>query len=378
MVIITTIQFVLMTTLYMLQCQGAVVPTNSNKVLPMDFEVTYRDYNDNDVAKFKRDYIKADLKHRKSFYTTQIKFGPKQNNVKAVIDTGSSDLWWWWGRGVAKKNGIGEGVYSVEKSKTASRLNTSFEIEYPDGTIASGKYVQDSIYFGNKRSIYKQQFAVVNKTSAPMGVLGVGVGFGEATAAANSNYDGFVYNLKNQGIIGKAAYSIYLPEKKRKSGTILFGGEMMRSKYSGNLTTYSVTSNKLSVPLKSVSLHDKEFQNDTDTYINSGSRYSYLPTSIVQGKKHSEIQSFNFANDTTIQTPVSYFVYRLKNIKNRVPDHAKNHCGLSIFPTTDNAYGNTILGDDFLKCAYLSVNLEKKTVGLAQVVHSKHHSYQSL
>lgn len=84
-----------------------------------------------------------------------------------------------------------------------------------------------------------------------MGTLGIGLKSDEETSD-NSTYDNFVFNLKKQGFINKAGYSLYLPQKEKKSGTILFGG-IDEDKYSGNLTKFIVSSDKLTVPLQSVS-----------------------------------------------------------------------------------------------------------------------------
>ncbi|CCG24594.1 hypothetical protein CORT_0F03710 [Candida orthopsilosis Co 90-125] len=410
MVSITTIiQNSLLSSLFALHCQSAAIIPNCNQVVPVDFQVSYHDrfddkdlFIDNEFNKdeglAKRDYIKTNLKRRKSYYTTELKIGSQKKKVKVVIDTGSSDLWVPSSEAKCLDNSKcrSEGVYSVEKSKTAKKLNQPFEIEYPDDTSASGVYVQDTVRIG-KKTISQQQFAVVDKSSAKMGALGIGLKSDEETSD-NSTYDNFVFNLKKQGLINKAGYSLYLPEKEKKSGTILFGG-IDEDKCSGNLTKFIVSSDKLAVPLQSVSFENKNYKNDTEAIIDSGSTFSYLPTNIVDGisdllngsysdklgvyvvdcknrRKKSGYITFNFNNETSILAPLSHFVDCLKKIKSHVPDHEKNHCGLSIL--RGDGDGETILGDNFLRSAYVSVDLEDKTVGLAQVKHSKHHSYKGI
>ncbi|KAI5968602.1 hypothetical protein CANMA_002347 [Candida margitis] len=403
----TLTQSALLTTLFAVCCQGAAIDPRSNDVVSVNFEVSYRDALADDDSVLggsafdkrskdepNRGYIKTDLKHRKSFYTTQLKIGSHKEKITVVVDTGSSDLWVPSSEAKCLEDSKcrSEGTYSVEKSKSSKPLNQPFSIEYPDNETASGVYVQDSVEIG-KTTVSNQQFAVANTSTAGMGVLGIGLQSDEQT---KDNYVNFVFSLKKQGSISKAGYSLYLPEKEKKSGTILFGG-IDEEKYSGNLTQFEVSSDKLSVPLQSVSYSGKDNKNETEAIIDSGSTFSFLPSGIVGGiadalngsysdslgvyvvdcknrGKKSGYLSFNFENDTSIMAPLSHFVLRLKQIKHHVPDYEKNHCGLSIFPSDDE----TVLGDNFLRSAYISVDLEDKQVGLAQVKHSRHHSYKSL
>lgn len=106
-----------------------------------------------------------------------------------------------------------EGVYSVEKSKTAKKLNQPFEIEYPDDTSASGVYVQDTVRIG-KKTISQQQFAVVDKSSAKMGTLGIGLKSDEETSD-NSTYDNFVFNLKSRGSLIKQVTHYTCPRRRK-------------------------------------------------------------------------------------------------------------------------------------------------------------------
>lgn len=165
MVLITTIvQNSLLTSLFALHCQGAAIIPNCNQVVPVDFQVSYHDYFDDkdlfidnefnkDEGLTKRDYIKTNLKRRKNYYTTELKIGSQKKKVKVVIDTGSSDLWVPSSEAKCLDNSKcrSEGVYSVEKSKTAKKLNQPFEIEYPDDTSASGVYVQDTVRIGKRQ-----------------------------------------------------------------------------------------------------------------------------------------------------------------------------------------------------------------------------------
>lgn len=407
--ITTIIQNVLLTSLLASQCQGAAIAANcNNKVLPVDFQISYhdfivdRDLADTNVAEdlTKRDHIKTNWKRRKNFYTTELKIGSKKKKVKVIVDTGSSDL---WVPSPETKCLDGskcrsEGTYSLDKSKTAKKLNDEFNIEYADDTTVSGTYVEDTVRIG-KKTVSNQRFVVADKSSAKMGVLGIGLKDDEETKD-NSTYDNFVYNLKKQGIIGKAGYSLYLPDKEKKSGQILFGG-IDEDKYSGNLTKFKVSGDKLTVPLQSISFSGKDFKNDTDAIIDSGSKFTYLPRNVIEGisdslngsysdklgvyvvdcknrgKKRGYV-TFNFDKDTSIVAPLNHFVDRLKKIKDHVPEHEKNHCGLTILRSSSDHDGDARLGDNFLRSAYVSIDLEDKTVGLAQVKHTKHHSYKDL
>ncbi|KAG5419734.1 hypothetical protein I9W82_001614 [Candida metapsilosis] len=397
----TLIQNALLTTLLALQCEAAAIsPRDDSKIIAMDMQLADQDEVADDGDVTKRDYIKNDLKFKKNAYTVELKIGSKKKKVKVAVDTGSSDLW------VPTKNVQcldkvkckKQGTFQVEKSKTLKKLNEDFDIEYPDGTTASGEYVQDTIRFGKKKTLSNEEFAIVDKTNSEMGVMGIGLEDEEEVAGKdNKTYYNFVYSLKKAGYIGKAGYSLYFPEKDKKTGTIVFGG-VDKDKYSGDLTTYKV-SDKLTVPFESVSLDKNDYKNNTDVLIDTASRFSYLPKNVIEGiakaldgsynedtgvyivdckkknkKKFKDTFTFNFRNGLSIDAPGYQFVLKLKDIKDHMPKHEKNKCGLTIFPADDES----VLGDNFLRNAYVSVNLEDKSIGMAQVEHSKHHSYQSL
>ncbi|KAG5419733.1 hypothetical protein I9W82_001613 [Candida metapsilosis] len=393
----TLIQNALLTTLLALQCESAAIaPRDDSKIVAMDMQLADQDevIDDGDISK--RDYVETDLKYKKNAFTIELKIGSKKKKVKVAVDTGSSDLWVPTSKVqcLDKVKCKKQGTFQVEKSSSLKKLNEPFDIEYPDGTTASGKYVQDTVRLGKKDTLSDEQFAIVDKTNAEMGVMGIGLR-GDEDSKDNSTNDNFVYSLKKAGYIDKAAYSLYFPEKEKKTGTIVFGG-IDKDKYSGDLKTYKV-SDKLTVPLKSVSFQDKDYSNSTDALIDTASRFTHLPKDILdgitkalngtysdklgvytvdcklRGHRHKEALTFKFDDDFSIDVPVYQFVERLKWIK-KTPDYLKNHCGLGLF----EADGETILGDNFLRDAYVSVNLEDKSIGLAQTVHSKKHSYQSL
>ena len=117
------------------------------------------------------------------------------------------------------------GSYSPASSRTSQNLNTRFEIKYGDGSYAKGKLYKDTVGIGGV-SVRDQLFANVWSTSARKGILGIGF----QSEATEFDYDNLPISLRNQGIIGKAAYSLNSPEAS--TGQIIFGG-IDKAKYSG-------------------------------------------------------------------------------------------------------------------------------------------------
>ena len=98
-------------------------------------------------------------------------------------------------------------------------MGTPFYIGYGDGSSSQGTLYKDTVGFGGA-SITKQVFADITKTSIPQGILGIGYKTNEAAG----DYDNVPVTLKNQGVIAKNAYSLYLNSPNAATGQIILVG----------------------------------------------------------------------------------------------------------------------------------------------------------
>ena len=164
-----------------------------------------------------------------------MKVGSPAQEVQVMIDTGSSDLWFISsGNSQCKVNGGSidcdkYGVFDKLKSSTWHDNKTDYSISYYDGDKASGTMGQDNITFADGFLIENANFAVIDNTTSSIGVFGVGY---PELEAVKSKYTNLPFAMKEQNLIAKVAYSLYLDSRDAVQGYILFGG-IDHAKYTG-------------------------------------------------------------------------------------------------------------------------------------------------
>lgn len=199
------------------------------------------------------------LSNQRAFYVTTIKIGSNNTEVKVLVDTGLSDLWVLSAENPQCEANGGEvncetyGTFDEEASTTFKSNGTAFSISYADQTYAKGTWAQDDVDLANGFTIKGANFALANDSDSDVGVLGIAY---QELESSSTRYSNLPIQLKEQGYIQRAAYSLYLTSAESSKGTILFGG-VDHAKYLGELVTLpvSLTSGKyvyLSIPLASI------------------------------------------------------------------------------------------------------------------------------
>ena len=383
----------LTTLAFALLAQGIVIPEDLGKrsgpgFISLDFDVirppvivNSTDSNAalSDAALRKRKTISLSLIDEGPSYASKITIGSNKQQQTVVIDTGSSDLWVVDSNAQCQDNVQckNDGTYNPSSSTTYKNLNTPFAIRYGDGSTSQGTWGLETVGFGGI-SITGQQFADVTTTSVNQGILGIGY----KTNEANANYDNVPVTLKKQGIISTNAYSLYLNAPNAASGTIIFGG-VDNAKYSGSLIKEQVTqSNQLTISLGSINYAGTTYSNNNgDALLDSGTTLTYLTPDVAsaiaeQAGAHyvtypdgsglweigcdastSGNVVYSFANGAKITVPLSELVYG---------SSGDGYCVWGIQQEEDFA----ILGDNFLRHAYLLYNLDANTVSIAQVKYT--------
>ncbi|KGR07488.1 candidapepsin-6 [Candida albicans P78048] len=335
----------------------------------------------------KRGPVAVKLDNEIITYSADITVGSNNQKLSVIVDTGSSDLWipdskaicipkWRGDRGDFCKN---NGSYSPAASSTSKNLNTRFEIKYADGSYAKGNLYQDTVGIGGA-SVKNQLFANVWSTSAHKGILGIGFQTNEAT---RTPYDNLPISLKKQGIIAKNAYSLFLNSPEASSGQIIFGG-IDKAKYSGSLVELPITSDRtLSVGLRSVNVMGRNVNVNAGVLLDSGTTISYFTPSIARsiiyalgGQVHydsagnkayvadcktSGTVDFQFDKNLKISVPASEFLYQLYYTNGK--PYPK--CEIRVRESEDN-----ILGDNFMRSAYIVYDLDDKKISMAQVKYT--------
>ena len=180
------------------------------------------------------------------------------------------------------------------------------------------------------------QFADATTNTADVGILGIGKTTNEASKV---EYPNFPQVLKDQGYISKNAYSFYLDTAKARTGLVLFGGKDL-AKIDGDLVTLPVTrKTELSVKLNTLSVGDVTAEFNYDALLDSGTTTIFLPLDF--------------------EVPLSTFHYK------DITDDDGNDlgCGYHV-GELDIKDPEIILGDFFMRSAYIVYDLDADTISL--------------
>ncbi|KAH8908205.1 acid protease [Coniochaeta sp. PMI_546] len=361
-------------------------------------------------------------------YYVDVMVGTPGQPITMVLDTGSSDAWFisynadlCTSKSLQRYYGDSCGpTFNPSKSSTyALKVRNGFNITYLDGSGATGSYITDDLQI-NGVTIKSLQMGLATSVVRGVGVLGVGFPQNEAAA---TTYPNIIDELAEQGFISSRAFSLYLNDRRANTGTLLFGG-VDAAKFIGPLhvlpipkqptgyTHYGVVMSSLSttysngteVPISSTL---------AGAILDSGTTLSYLPDDIAtplfeelgvytdyQTSGYSMIDcayldsepdlvvTFGFGNGQasggdkfTISVPVYELVLDLLGGYSQLTAGApfENACLFGIQSSGSGFGGSsgggtnetgasdiTLLGDTFLRSAYVVYDLDHHQIGMAQ------------
>ncbi|KAL7800006.1 aspartic peptidase domain-containing protein [Trichoderma ceciliae] len=349
-------------------------------------------------------------------YYAEFSVGTPPQKLSFLLDTGSSDTW---------VNSVDADLCSdlYDHSRTgeycAKQFNPKhsssykltsqvFDITYLDGRTISGDYFKDTVTIHNA-SVKNQQLGLALKSVRGTGILGLGF---KENVAAKDEYPTVIDNMVSQNIIPVPAFSLYLNDLQTSQGSILFGG-IDTDKFHGGLATLPLQPLPASVAItQEIVMYNVQLNgfkvSGVDTpavnataILDSGSTISLLPDAVVQSIwKHFKVLniqgipipfidcaqanskdvtfSFQFTNKT-IRVPIDEMVINnLASVQDdllmdpTLGDLFKGWTGVCTFGigSTTN-YGITsssfvLLGDTFLRSAYVVYDLQNKQIGIAQ------------
>lgn len=244
-------------------------------------------------------------------------------------------------------------------------------------------------------------------TTIPYGLLGVGYSSNEAIisteASLSAQYQNLPALMMSEGMINTNAYSLWLNDLDASTGNILFGG-IDTSKYVGDLTRIPIVENNetgmydsfivalTSVHAVSSSGTDRltSHEEPIEAVLDSGTTLSYLPTDIAEQiwqetgaiysgsygiavipcrmQKSKGRFSFGFAGTggPVINVTMDELVLDLV-VQGPAPTFGSGEyagedaCEFGIQNTT----GTNLLGDTFLRSAYVVYDLVNNEIGIA-------------
>ncbi|KAK0647868.1 putative aspartic-type endopeptidase opsB [Lasiodiplodia hormozganensis] len=343
----------------------------------------------------KRDSLQATLDNLETLYFLNATIGTPAQSLRLHLDTGSSDLWVNTDESSlcssSRNDCSSAGTYSANDSSTYEYVNSVFNISYVDGSGASGDYVKDTFSFGGT-NITELQFGIGYTSTSSEGVLGIGYTSNEVAVnrAGLDAYSNLPQLMVDKGLIESNAYSLWLNDLDASRGNILFGG-VDTEKYHGTLATLPILKEGNQYRELIIALTGIGANGESGTYLSAnsssdavpvlldtGSSLTYLPDSIVssiysdfnavydssEGAAFIDCDSadsddtleFTFSSPT-ISVPMNELVLLAGYSRGQAV------CILGISPAGDST---AVLGDTFLRSAYVVYDLANNEISLAQ------------
>ncbi|KAL2816362.1 putative aspartic-type endopeptidase opsB [Aspergillus cavernicola] len=350
-----------------------------------------------DQTRRKRDTtVLQTIDNEEILYFCNVTIGTPEQRLRLILDTGSSDLWCNAANSTLCSSSKDpcriSGSFDPDSSSSCAHVSSDFNISYADGSGASGDYVTDTLHIGNT-TIRDFQFGIGYSSSSAEGVLGIGYPSNEVQVArfGDEAYRNLPQSLMHNGQIQSSAYSLWLNDLQANTGSILFGG-VDSEKYHGDLQTLPVQSvdggySEFVIALTGISL-DTESRNralSSDSLpaavlLDSGSSLSYLPDSIVEdiyddiGVTYEQSTGAGYAPCSLAQENINItFTFSSPEITVGIDEliihsgdlrfrNGERACIFGIVPAGDST---VVLGDTFLRSAYVVYDLANNEISLA-------------
>ncbi|EON98784.1 putative aspartic-type endopeptidase protein [Phaeoacremonium minimum UCRPA7] len=361
-------------------------------------------------------------------YYASVSVGTPGQSINLVLDTGSSDAFvvdvnadLCTSRRLQVEYGMTcDATFDSSDSSTFSVVQQNgFSIEYLDGSTASGDFVSDSFEIADV-TLDDFQFGLADSTVTGTGVLGIGF---VAEEVALTTYPNLPQALVDAGAISVNAYSLYLNEYDSDTGSILFGG-VDTEKFIGELTVLPILQDARGRNYSSFTIGLAElaavFSNGTDpanitlpsvlpAILDSGTTLSYLPDDVatplfeaVNAYTYTEgsqgltlidckyldsdeelTMNFGFASsltssssEVTISVRAAELVLDVyQGYQSQMPSEIPfdevclfglQSSGVALPSGQAQSIEFALLGDTFLRSAYVVYHLENRQIGLAQ------------
>lgn len=319
-------------------------------------------------------------------YTIDIEIGTPPQSVTLIIDTGSTEL---WVNPTCETSGQPEYCESFSQfdytaSSTINDTGYSNMLAYGKGNVTI-EYVTDVVSIGSA-SITDQIFGVgFESYEIPLGILGLA-----PPTDSEELYTYVLDNMVEQGLIDSRAFSLDLRDVDSPDGSVIFGG-VDTGKFIGELQKCPIIE-----PLDTPSGADRYWiyltglgmtlpsgesglvaEGELPVFLDSGGTMTRLPTevfeavgSVFPGAQYDS-ESGYFVVDCDVGSGSVDFVFGDKIISVafddfiwRVPSMGDT-CVLGVLADDDEP----VLGDTFLRAAYVVYDQDNRNLHLAQAAN---------
>lgn len=346
--------------------------------------------------------ILDNLENQRFFYTTNCEVGTPAQKVNLLLDTGSSDTWVFGPQTtdssfmgqIASLFGGQQGpsttIFDPSKSSTFKKNDTQLRITYGIGNV-QGNWGMDKFSIAGTTLDNLSIGVATQASQINQGIIGIGRKQAESTLKTSGAYNNLPWQLKQEGKIRTAAYSLYLNDINAGSGTILFGG-IDHGKYTGELVNLDISHPRhLAVQLQGIYTDGREQSNNMgkpmSAILDSGTSLTYLPQDVLTNIRTALNANPSFTigtryytdcNITTnlvldfgeqkINVPSYQFLWPIDQFVNGVAAATafpQNSCYLGLEQSDANA-DYILLGDNVIRSMYIVYDLEHNKIGLAQ------------
>lgn len=365
------------------------------------------------------------LRQENGFYYVSVNAGSPPQYLECFLDMSSSDSIFLANTApvCSSQVSVGNGTAKSPCDYTFNPHASSSIYYYPQGFPtfdsfyynASGVFVADtmSIEFlgasaqGVKLNNMTFGLAEQNGKYLTSCMIGLGLQAGELSVTTLENglaspvYNNVPMVIRDSGLTHRVSYSVYLSRTLSYDGFVLFGG-VDHSKYSGNLSIVPLVDYATDTRLgKAIVGEPTDFQvalsgisiqsNGTTISVVSNARLptslafgmpvTQLPTAIANQMAH--ILGMYFDTDAGIYWAScdrdAEIIFDLSGAEIRVPlktfmvetglqmSNGEPACAVLMTPQDDPLW---VLGDPFLRAAYLYADLESFEMAIAQAIHS--------
>ncbi|KAH8689716.1 putative aspartic-type endopeptidase [Talaromyces proteolyticus] len=342
--------------------------------------------------------VNETLDNEETLYFSNITLGTPAQKLRLTLDTGSSDLWCNTASSsfCSKKNSECSisGTYDANSSSTYKYLSSDFNISYVDGSGASGDYVTDTLSIGGV-SLTSFQFGIGYTSDSIEGVLGIGYTKNEVQVNRDrkSSYPNLPQAMVDGGLINRNAYSLWLNDLDANTGSILFGG-VDNGKYDGSLQTLPILAidgsyAEFLIVLTGVSYNNgsinKSYSSDelpAAVLLDSGSSLTYLPDTIVEdiyndfGVTYDSSSGTGYVPCTLMNKDLNItFTFSSPSITIAINEMVlaagtgstfSDGTPACVFGIAPAGSTTAVLGDTFLRSAYVVYDLANNEISLAQ------------
>ncbi|KAK9451143.1 aspartic peptidase domain-containing protein [Limtongia smithiae] len=352
--------------------------------------------------------ISEELENEAIYYFAEVYVGTPPQLIHLDIDTGSSDTWVQTADNPycqsASAPCAGTGTFAPENSSTFIELNEDFSVKYADGTFATGYFALETLEIDG---ITLSNLTIGLATNGTISHALMGLGYPSIEPSAGDDIEGTYPNLPvmlvDQGYIQSRVFSLYLNDREASSGTLLFGG-IDKMKYSGDLVELkrynsSLGEQKFYVALEGLGV-SRSLDSDSITVIDlnttflldSGSTSIILSNDTISGVMEAFDAFYSeeyghYVRRCELTNPNATIDFQFPNVTVKInvqdelllPQFGAN--GKQLFFTSDNAEAcyvaitlddsQNILGDRFLRSAYVVYDMDNDVIGMAQTVFNE-------